>query len=264
MSAKKALELFSHIQLTEEELSEAILEAKRKKEKRIELEQKEQRAAENRKFLTQSQWTTDQTEGFMRYRAGQIFEGKFGFDGQVSIYFKLFCYYFSRDEQFISLAGNMGVPNPSLDKGLYVGGNFGVGKTWLMRLFQRNQRQVYTVQNAKAIADLFERDGDESIKQFIESPSLPSNDVSNFFHKVMGLCIDDMGTEDIKNHYGNKKNVIGDLIELRYSRNQTGQLLHITTNLTGQQMSDFYGGRVASRLRECMNIIDFVGSDLRK
>lgn len=264
LSAKKVLEHFSHIELTEDELDEAILEAKRKKERRLESEEKEARAQQNRKYLTQSQWDTDQTEGFMRYRAGQLFEGKFSFEGQASIYFKLFCYYFSQDEQFIALAQNMGVPNPSLDKGLYLGGNFGVGKTWLMRLFQRNQRQVYTVQNSKAIADMFERDGDESMKQFIESPSLPNNDASNFYHKVMGFCIDDMGTEDIKNHYGNKKNVIGDLIELRYARNQTGQLLHITTNLTGQQMSDFYGGRVASRLRECMNIIDFIGSDLRR
>lgn len=238
--------------------------AKRRKETALEEKEKELRATQNRKLLTQTQWTWDQTEGFMRYRAGQFFEGKFSFEGQASIYFKLFCYYFSRDEQFLSLAQNMGVVNPSLDKGLYIGGNFGVGKTWMMKLFQRNQRQVYTIQNAKAIADLFERDGDESMKQFIESPKLPTNDASNFYHKVMGLCIDDMGTEDIKNHYGNKKNVIGDLIELRYSRNQTGQLLHITTNLTGHQMSDFYGGRVASRLRECMNIIDFVGSDLRR
>lgn len=264
MSPEQVLATFDHITLTSDEVTEALIDAKRKKELRIEQQEKELRAAHNRKFLTQSQWTTDQTEGFMRYRAANLFDGKFIFDGQAAIYFKLFCYYFSRDEQFIALAQNMGIVNPSLDKGLFLGGNFGVGKTWMMKLFQRNQRQVYTIQNAKAIADMFERDGDESMKQFIESPKLPSNDASNFFHQVMGLCIDDMGTEDIKNHYGNKKNVVGDLIELRYARNQTGHLLHITTNLTGQQMSDFYGGRVASRLRECMNIIDFIGSDLRK
>jgi len=70
----------------------------------------------------------------------------------------------------------------------------------------------------------------------------------------MGMCIDDLGTEDIKNHYGNKKNVIGDLIELKYAKKTTGIYLHGTTNLTAEQLKDFYGSRVTSRMREIFNL----------
>lgn len=264
MSTKQELEAFNHIELSEEEMDEAILAAKKKKELLLEQRAIKERAERNRQLMTKKGWSWDTTEHFMRLRAAKIFDGKFKFDGQVAIYFQLLVFYFSRDEQFYSLATHMEIKNASLDKGLYLGGNFGVGKTWLMRLFQRNNRQVFTVQNAKAIADDFERDGEKAMSQFKESPLLPSNDIENFFHTKMGLCIDDLGTEQIKNHYGNKKNVIGDLIELRYASGNTGDLLHVTTNLTGAQMSDFYGGRVASRLREIMNVIDFVGSDLRQ
>ena len=261
---KEELETFKHIELTEDEMDIAILDAKKKKELLLEQKAIRDRAERNRQLFTAKGWSWDTTEHFMRMRAVKLFNGQFKFDGQAAIYFQLLVFYFSRDEQFYSLAKNMDIKNASLDKGLFIGGNFGVGKTWLMKLFQRNNRQVFTVQNAKAIADTFESDGEDAIKEFKESPLLPSNDVENFFHKRMGLCIDDLGNEQIKNHYGNKKNVIGDLIELRYASGNTGDLLHLTTNLTGAQLSDFYGGRVASRLREIMNVIDFIGSDLRK
>lgn len=264
MSVKEILETFNHIDLTEDEHDAAILEAKRKKELWLEQQAVRDRIERNRQMYTMKGWSWDTTEAFMRMNAVKLFNGQFKFEGQVSLYFELLVRYFSRDQQFYSLAKNMDIQNPSLDKGLFLAGNFGVGKTWLMRLFQRNNRQVFTVQNAKAIADMFESDGEEAVKKFKESPLLPSNDVENFYHTRMGLCIDDLGTEQIKNHYGNKKNVIGDLIELRYASGNTGDLLHLTTNLTGTQLSDFYGGRVASRLREIMNIIDFIGSDLRK
>lgn len=264
MSLKETLEAFSHIELTEDELDVAIIDAKRKKERLLEDQARRELAEKNRKLFTENIWTWDTCEAFIRLRAENMFSGKFKFDGQVANYFNLLIRYFSKDAYFFTLAEEMGVKNPSFDKGLYFGGNFGVGKTWLMKLFQRNQRQVFAVQNAKAVADLFEKDGEESMKQFSESPILPSNDANNFFHSLMGLCIDDLGTEQIKTHYGNKKNVIGDLIELRYAKGHVGPLFHVTTNLTGEQMTAFYGGRVASRLRECMNVIDFIGEDLRK
>ena len=224
----------------------------------------DRRAEENRRYLTGMIWTKKQVEEYMKWRGDNLFENKFDFDGQGAVYFKLLVAYFSMDFEFFELAKKLDIDHPSFTKGLYLGGNFGVGKTWLMRLFQRNNRQVFTLQNAKAIADLFEAKGEKAMDQFIESPSLPENDAENFFHKRMGLCIDDLGTEQVKTHYGNKKNVIGDLIELRYTNGNTGPMLHVTTNLTGDQLKEFYGPRITSRLRETMNIIDFIGEDLRK
>lgn len=255
---------FEHIELTDEELAEAIIAAKRKKEAFLESSELRRREEENRRHLTGKFWSYDQIDSFMRYRANQLFNGKFKFDGQCQKIYELMCAYFTMDERFFELSKELNVPNPAFGKGIYLGGNFGVGKTWIMNLFCRNQRQVYQVRNAKEIATAYQLSGDESLPEFLECPILPINDSQNFFHPIAGLCIDDMGTEDIVIYFGNRKNVVGDVIELRYAKQIVGPLMHVTTNLTGEQMKDFYGPRVASRLRECMNIIDFKGEDLRK
>jgi hypothetical protein len=268
-SWREVLANFDDIDLDDDETAEALVWAKQRKKVRLQEKLREQRAAENRRLLTKVDWTFEQVDAYAHQRAELLFQSgnldqPFQFDDQAKPYYLWFCYYFSKDPRFLDLSQRLGVEHPSFDKGLYMGGNVGVGKTTLMRLFQRNRRQVFTVQNAKAIADMFEVQGQESMSQFVECPELPSNDVENFYQSTMGLCIDDMGTETLKIHYGNKKNVIGDLVELRYSKGNIGTLLHITTNLTGDQLSNFYGVRVASRLRQCMNVIDFMGEDRRK
>lgn len=248
-------------------MAEALIAAKRKKEILLESIEREKRAQINRKFLTSQHFSFEQTKGFMLYRAGQIFNdaGKpFILDETNQAIFDLLCLYFSHDSKFVSDAENLGILSPSLEKGILLAGNFGVGKTWIMTLFSRNQLQVFALHNAKEIADLFESKGAESQGQFIEPPKLPVNDGRNFYHSTMGMCIDDMGTEREKNHYGNKKSVIGDLIELRYARGHVGKLLHVTTNLKAEEIKEAYGGRVASRLREIMNIIELTGNDRRR
>jgi DNA replication protein DnaC len=238
--------------------------AKRRKEAVLEETRIKEMEANNRRLFVETQWSYDQTDSFMRYRANNIFEGKFTWDQHNKALFMLLCFYFSNDIQFVSLAESMGVKGASLEKGLLLGGMIGVGKTWMMQLFGKNQRQVFALKTAKAIADTFQSEGEGSLDQFISCPKLPVNDTTNFFHSKIGLCIDDIGTEELKNHYGNRKNVIGDLIELRYSAGNCGTLLHLTTNLTMSQVKEFYGDRVGSRLRETMNIIELKGEDRRK
>lgn len=258
------MDSYSHIELTQDEHNEALIVAKRKKEALLNVQKIKEIEANNRKLYTGNQWTHKQTDSYIRYRAVDLFEGKFKVDSENEVIFNLLCLYFSNDLGFISLAEFLGVKNPSLDKGLLLGGMIGVGKTWMMRLFGKNQRQVFIVKTAKSIADMFQAEGEGSLQNLVHCPKLPVNDVQNFYHSKMGLCIDDIGTEELKNHYGNRKNVIGDLIELRYANNNIGALMHLTTNLTMLQVKEFYGDRVGSRLRETMNIIELKGEDRRK
>lgn len=264
-SLNEVLALYEHIDLDEDEMKEAILWRKQKKEAELKRASIERRAEENRRLLTGNQWGFEQTKGFMIYRAEQLFKDKkFVVDAQNSFIFEMLCYYFSNDRQFLSLAENAGVPNPSLDKGILIAGNFGVGKTWLMKLFMRNQRQVFHVKNAKDIADAFGQDGEDALNDFVNKPKNAVNDSSAFFQPYAGLCIDDIGTEDIKNYYGSKRNVIGDVIEKRYAKGNTGIYLHATTNFDADQIKEFYGGRVASRMREIFNLIEMNGNDRRR
>lgn len=259
------MEHYSHIQLTDEEEAAAILEAKAKKAKLQEYEETQRRAAENRRALTETSWSYEQTSSYMLYRAKTLFEDKpFTLDHHNQIIFDLMCYYFSRDARFEATAGAMGIKNPSLTKGLFLAGNFGVGKTWLMKLFQKNQRQVFFMRNAKQIADAFSVEGEEGLRNFVVPFKNPTNDSALFYQPQSGLCIDDLGTEDMKQHYGNKLNVIGDVIEKRYAAGYVGDLLHATTNLTAEQLSAFYGERVISRMREIFNYIELPGEDRRK
>lgn len=256
------MESFNHIELTEEEVTEAILRAKERKSEILKAAEREARAVENRRQLTSTRWTADQMSSFAIYRAGTLFGKAFTLDHDNRIVFDLLCLYFAEDQNFIRLATEAGINNPSLTKGILLAGNFGTGKTWMLSLFSRNQRQCYGVLNAKSICEVFHADG--AIDQFIQPTKNPINDKAAFFQPVSGLCIDDIGTEEVKNHFGNKKNVIGDLIELRYSSGFTGPLLHGTTNLTGTQLKEFYGGRVTSRMREIFNIIELGGQDRRQ
>src|ERR1700743_235167 len=265
LSPREVLDSYRHIELTEDELIEATIWAKMKKEEKLKEEERKKRENENRVLFVERKWDSGTTKSFMMYRAATlpIFKGKFKLDESNDLVFKLLTYYFSSDIEFIALSNSIGIKNPSLDKGIMLAGNFGVGKTWMMQLFQKNQRQCFNVRSAKYIADTFEREGEDSFYEFINPIKNPFNDMDSFLQTNSGLCVDDIGTEDIKNHFGNKKNVIGDLIELRYSRRTTGVMFHGTTNLTVEQLSEFYGGRVVSRMREIFNFIELPGKDRR-
>lgn len=269
---------YDDIQLNPQEQAEAIAQAKEQKFYRLLEQEKEARASELRRMLTE-QWTTERTEKWITSRVNHIFLGESlvftdlvdDESGKVisnsRSMFNLFCEYFSMDPKFIESAEYMGVKRPDLRKGLLLIGAIGCGKTTMLRLFQRNQRQVFMMKSAKEIAWKWleaEKNAGEYLHSLSNIHLLPADDVQNFYHRYAGLCIDDAGTEDIKNNYGNKSNVITDIIEGRYYNGAMGPMFHMTTNLNTGDLKAFYGDRAASRLRECMNIIEYKGEDRRK
>jgi DNA replication protein DnaC len=263
LSLQEVVESYKHIELTEDEKLEGLIWALRRKEDSIRVAAQMEREAENRKKLLQKT-NYDLVKSLMLYRFNTKFEGKFKIDEHNEIIFELMCMYFGNDERFVPMALSAGVDNPSLSKGVFLTGNFGVGKTWFMQLFQQNQRQVYFIKNCKDVADEFMQYGEEGMDQYIKVKKNAVNDTSLFLQKESALCLDDIGTEDIKTHYGNKKNVIGDIIEKKYSNGSTGIMFHGTTNLSADQLREFYGHRVTSRMREMLNFIEVVGEDRRK
>lgn len=270
---KEIMDSYSHIELTDEEFSEGIIWAKRKKIEQIRIAKLKIVEEQNRK-LRQMVWDFDVIKTFMGSRSVKIFGGKFILDKENENLFDLLCYYFISDEEnFLQQAGMMGVKNPSLKKGILLPGKFGCGKTWMMKLFSRNAKQSFEVIRAKDISQGYLLSKEKIIPPKFLKPfknnsdedtdySIPNEEVFN--QQVLGMCIDDLGSEDVKNNYGNVVNVIGDLIESRYAAGYTGLFLHGTTNLNAEQLKDFYGGRVISRMREVFNFIELVGSDRRK
>lgn len=266
LSKREVLANYDHIDLTEDEVLEAIVAAKIKKEKLLDEEKLKQREEFNRK-MKQEQWDFDLAKTFFFNRAKRIFKFEFELDDYNTDIFELFCYYFNHDEKFFAKAKLLGVDNPSFNKGLMLAGNFGVGKTVLMKLFSQNKKQCYFIDSAKTIAESYVKSKEKVLdEKYLFPVKNAFQDPGVFCQEYMALCIDDLGAENIKNNFGNLSNVIGDLIEHRYDKGYTGPWLHGSSNLGADELKSFYGERVVSRMREIFNwiVVDEEAPDRRK
>lgn len=155
------------------------------------------------------------------------------------------CQYFSGD------------PNGpyDLNKGICLQGHVGAGKSKLMELFKFNQKQSFIVRSARKVAYEFQEDGSAAILKYSEPIPTLSFKTDAFGQPHFGVCFDDIGTETEQQHYGNKSNVIMDIILNRYDHHALKGMTHVTTNLTPSQIEEMYDKRVRSRFREMFNQI---------
>ena len=248
----------------------ALIEAKVKKEKIIKEQELKEKEKANRE-LASKKWNYDLMRTFAFNRAKRIFKYEYVVDESNEDVFNLLSYYFCGDKEGfdkqVSIMNRSGmvIEGASIDKGILLCGNFGTGKTDMMKMFQQNPRQVFYMRTARRICDDFMKSPDKQIsREYIEPYQNAINDPATLFQPLSGLCIDEIGAESEKNNFGNKANVIGDLIELKYAEKFTGVFFHGTTNLGGKELRDFYGERVTSRMRQIFNFIELPGNDRRK
>ena len=128
-------------------------------------------------------------------------------------------------------------------RGLLMIGNCGLGKSLIGKyilpyLIRASCRKVVNIFNAQ------------------ELNSKPDEILS--YHIIY---IDDIGTENISNIYGNKRIPF---MELCDAVEQKGKLLICSTNLTLDELAEKYGERTIDRLRATTKVIPFVGKSLRK
>lgn len=236
------------VELSDEELSKLIRAAKLSK--LAKLKEKEHWDKVNAPKVYNS-YTTEELGKFMLKKAKAEIPG-FILDDNNRFIFKLLCQYFNNDTQFESNDESF-----SLRKGLILFGPIGCGKTSLMRLFHNNQKNCFVLKSARQAAD------DYSDKDFGGANALQyySNLIEVYSHNNYGqthagICFDDLGTESIKKHFGNEINAMQDVILNRYDKKIFNKT-HFTTNLSSDEISDMYGSRVRSRLREMCNMIIF-------
>ena len=133
-----------------------------------------------------------------------------------NIYFlKKICEYFSGDKNF--LVDNKLVSNPSLDKGLFIYGSYGFGKSVSMLSMSKvlaGFKNGFAYKSTIEIVNDFER------KVSMKKPAELNYAKGNY-------CFDDLGHE--KRHFGNE--LFSDILFQRYDlfRN-TGEKTHITSN----------------------------------
>ena len=79
--------------------------------------------------------------------------------------------------------------------------------------------------------------------------------------KLHIIYIDDIGTEDNLNSYGNKRMPFAELCD---AAEKKGKLLILTTNLSIYELTQRYGDRVVDRLIATTKAVPFTGDSLRK
>lgn len=92
---------------------------------------------------------------------------------------------------------------------------------------------------------------------------IPATDLVNDKNLLQDyfFCIDDVGTESIKNHYGEKTEVFASVMD---NAERYFKPVFISTNLTGQQIIDRYGKRTMDRIVRLCRIVKFKGESFRK
>lgn len=212
----------------------------------------------------------------LRYQdaAGEWKSGLEVDDHNRDVLMALCAYYTGDEKQFLRIGkkefGELGA-KWDIDKGIFLWGPVGTGKSTTMALFQINKRMCFDMISARLISDAYvgSKNPTEVIKGFSHIKYNPSNDIDKYFQKTMGLHIEDLGTEDtVAKNFGNSKNVLADILLNRYDRFQEGRMTReatsITSNLTPEQVEASYGDRVKDRFREMFNIVLMSGPSRRK
>lgn len=147
-----------------------------------------------------------------------------------------------------------------LNRGLWLWGTIGSGKSTLMRIVREFCYQVrpgenvgdnrcalpfwMTILSANEICTQYAEDGLSAIDSV---------------NKNARLCIDDLGTEEVRTcHYGTWRNVIADLLMRRYDRRLMYETF-ATSNLSPQDIRTRYEERVYDRCGEMFNFIHYPG-----
>lgn len=128
-------------------------------------------------------------------------------------------------------------------RGLMLVGGCGVGKTLIgMRiiplLINHYCRKVVTICTANEL----NKSPDEIINRHV-------------------IYVDDVGTEDISNIYGNKRMPFAELVDLA---ERDGKLLMFSTNLDDEHLAVKYGDRVVDRLHAIVKKVTINGKSNRK
>lgn len=75
------------------------------------------------------------------------------------------------------------------------------------------------------------------------------------------ISLDDIGTEDISNSYGNKRSAFTEVMD---DVEKKGKLIIVSTNLNDNDLATMYGDRVIERIISTTKRVKFTGKSLRK
>lgn len=139
------------------------------------------------------------------------------------------------------------------NKGAVICGTKGIGKTLNMDIFATVNTNLFNVNTlCYEVAEL-EMNYKANGAVVLERISLAEC-----------LVINDAGAENLLNDYGTHRNIVTDLLLLRYRDYQKyGYKTYLTTNFTWSAFCAHYGARLSDRFKEMFNAIELRGDSKR-
>jgi DNA replication protein DnaC len=147
--------------------------------------------------------------------------------------------------QDAELCGRAGIdPNKGI---LFIGG-LGTGKTTVFKECKKAGALRSTIVSCPSVRAEASKGGMDAISKY---------------ETVRSVVFDDLGKEGACSHYGTKIEPVADLILFRYDNWKDGKIghTHFTTNLSIEQLCEYYDPRVVDRLIEMCNIINLSNKD---
>ncbi len=191
-------------------------------------------------------------EGKEYFRRGHR---RFIVDDQNKGFLDLICRYFTNDPSFEKKCKG------ELRKGLLIYGPCGTGKSSIFDIVQIISKK-YRLKNLWF--------SNISLHDLITEYSMEGEYAVEKYRKGK-VHFDDLAAERLANNWGVKEKLMSRIIELRYDEfKKKGTKTFITTNLTINELNDFYGNttdesrnRFADRLYEMFNFIPLGGNSRR-
>src|SRR5690606_7641073 len=118
---------------------------------------------------------------------------------------------FAQDEEFENLREHF-----SLQKGILLIGGVGVGKTSIMKAFRMNPIKSYGVVKCQTVVDAY-LEAERTKYEFYTTPNKNISRIQSYGQEFFGWMYDDLGLENQANRYGNKLNVMADVLDRVYN-----------------------------------------------
>ena len=154
-----------------------------------------------------------------------------------------------------------GIPGKfDLNKGLWLEGPVGTGKSTLMYVFSKFMQTLgngFRVYICSQVAAEYSMSG-ELGKYLLNA--------DGYCKEPVPMCFDELGREPIPaKYYGTELNVFQHILHIRYALwQQTRLRTFVTTNLRADEVQRIYGDYIRDRRKEMFNLVVLDGDSRRK
>lgn len=224
------------------------------------LEAVEEELRKPRNIRRQKFMPYDQKEAMgLLERIGRTMGGEFTVDADNRFLYENLIRWAHNDPSFLcnDPSGKRAISGRT-DRGIYISGPTGTGKTWAMRVLARycSLMELRVAAGDKAMFLSWDNvRASRLCSAYAEEGTLQCAD-----RDILG--IDDLGAEQTETMYmGSRLNVLQSVLEERGDRRD--RLTFITSNIPMSRLADRYEERVASRVRQMCNYFELRGQDRR-